>query len=634
MTCSRKYYPNLSVVTRVYPRHTEPNGTEVVRKVWRTDSNPTERDGHVDYKQFYSPEGRRSFRTVHNDALGFQHRAQPLRHFGPRGRFQDGIDGGSTYGKFGQGGWKGKGWTEGRRGGSSLGAGGAERGREKGGGGIAWFRMTIPHGKKYDKKWLITTLQDHSTVPFRPLLFSIDGHSVYFYLDDAAAASALRKLSRRITDSEGYKVVVIMTPCVKPPLHQNNLKQEDLERIKRCMSKRFNGSQCCLDLSSIGTDHDLVSHKIEVKLNQKSFMQAMLRIIEENVRELLCLNLSNNKLFRLTDLADLVKKTPRLRALNLSHNELKSEQELDNLKGLGLVELCLDRNPLCDNFEDQTTYIRAVRKRFPSLLKLDGHVLPPPICFGVDTGTAVPPCRGSFFVSDEIRGIIQPFLQQYFSVYDSGQRQQLLDAYHDGACFSLSLSLGTDVSRYLLREYLKDNRNMKQVNDSYTRFRLLKKSRLNVVAFINELPKTQHDIASFTIDVNTYTSTLLAFTVNGVFKEVDGRSNDLIRAFTRVFIAVPAPNSGLCVVNDALYLRTATSEEKNRALATLAPSGTVSALSAFQQQMLSAFSQSSQMNLEWSQKCLQDNAWDFHRAAQIFTELKEQGKIPEVAFIK
>lgn len=37
--------------------------------------------------------------------------------------------------------------------------------------------------------------------------FSIDGHSVYFYLDDAAAASALRKLSRRITDSEGYKVL-------------------------------------------------------------------------------------------------------------------------------------------------------------------------------------------------------------------------------------------------------------------------------------------------------------------------------------------------------------------------------------------------------------------------------------------
>lgn len=56
----------------------------------------SERDGHVDYKQFCSPEGRRSFRNVHNDALGFQHRAQPLRYFGPRGRFQYGIDDGSV----------------------------------------------------------------------------------------------------------------------------------------------------------------------------------------------------------------------------------------------------------------------------------------------------------------------------------------------------------------------------------------------------------------------------------------------------------------------------------------------------------------------------------------------------------
>lgn len=37
------------------------------------------------------------------------------------------------------------------------------------------------------------------------------------------------------------------------------------------------------------------------------------------------------------------------------------------------------------------------------------------------------------------------------------------------------------------------------------RFRLLKHTRLNVVAFLNELPKTQHDIASFNVDVNTYT---------------------------------------------------------------------------------------------------------------------------------
>lgn len=38
--------------------------------------------------------------------------------------------------------------------------------------------------------------------------------------------------------------------------------------------------------------------------------------------------------------------------------QLKSERELDRLKGLKLEELWLDSNPLCDNFRDQSTYIR------------------------------------------------------------------------------------------------------------------------------------------------------------------------------------------------------------------------------------------------------------------------------------
>lgn len=37
------------------------------------------------------------------------------------------------------------------------------------------------------------------------------------------------------------------------------------------------------------------------------------------------------------------------------------------------------------------------------------------------------------------------------------------------------------------------------------RFRLLKHTRLNVVAFLNELPKTQHDINSFVVDISAQT---------------------------------------------------------------------------------------------------------------------------------
>lgn len=279
-----------------------------------------------------------------------------------------------------------------------------------------------------------------------------------------------------------------------------------------------------------------------------------------------------------------------------------------------------------------------MRQRFPRLLKLDGHDLPPPIGFDVETPTVIPACKGSCFGSDEIKAIILRFLQQYYSIYDSGDRQSLLDAYHDGASLSLMTPYSTqNLSRSSLGEYHKDSRNLKRVKDTTMRFRLLKHTRLNVVAFINELPKTQHDTASFNVDVNTYTNTLLSFTVSGVFKEVDGKSRDSTMAFSRVFVTIPAGNSGLCIVNDQLFIRMATTEEIRRAFVAPAPtpsSSPVPTLTAPQQEMLSAFSVKSGMNLEWSQKCLQDNEWDFNRAAQIFTQLKTDGKIPDVAFTK
>ncbi|XP_015235249.1 nuclear RNA export factor 1 isoform X2 [Cyprinodon tularosa] len=505
---------------------------------------------------------------------------------------------------------------------------------------LGWYKVTIPHGKKYDKKWLITALQNICPVQYTPVQYHVDHNRAHFYVEDSAAAGALRKCSHKITDSDGYKVELHVNPSNPPSFLQSDLKPEQLEHLKQCMAKRFDGSQQALDLNNIRTDPDLVSQNIEVILNRKTNMEAVLKIIEENIPELACLNLSNNRIHKLDDLADVVTKVPNLKALNLSQNELKTDRELDKLKGLKLVELWLSNNPLCDHFKDQPAYISAVRQRFPRLLKLDGCDLPPPIGFDVETPTAIPPSKGSCFGSDEIKALILRFLQQYYSIYDSGDRQPLLDAYHDGASLSITTPYTSqNPSRSSLGEYYKDSRNLKRIKDSTMRFRLLKHTRLNVVAFLNELPKTQHDIASFTVDVNTYTNTLLSFTVSGVFKEVvvDGKSRESTMAFSRVFITVPAGNSGLCIVNDQLFIRMATTEEIRKAFVAPAPtpsSSPVPTLTAPQQEMLTAFSLKSGMNLEWSQKCLQDNEWDFNRAAQIFTQLKAEGKIPDVAFIK
>uniref|UniRef100_A0A8B9KQQ7 Zgc:153681 n=1 Tax=Astyanax mexicanus TaxID=7994 RepID=A0A8B9KQQ7_ASTMX len=524
-------------------------------------------NGRVGGPQFHNRKGRGSFRgRPHNEQIRQRHRGGQTGGFGPgpRSRLEDG-DGDVSMSDGQDGAFQQRFNPYGR---ANRKDGRFDRDRRGGGGGLVgyrspgvsaplldtpslfgctsseknktWFKITIPYGKKYDKKWLLTALQNLCHVPFIPIHYSTEGNKVQFFLEDAISANALSKITRRITDTEGYKVVVLINPCPPPAFLQSDLTEQDLEHLKQCMSKRFDASEQHLDLNSIRTDPDLVSQKIKVILNHKNCMQAVVKIIEENIPELVCLNLSNNRLYKLDDFAELVNKVPNLKTLNLSHNELKSERELDKVRGFKLTELWLDRNPLCDHFKDQSSYISLS-------------------CF----------C----FV-------------RYYSVYDSGDRQSLLDAYHEGASFSLSIPLSMhNPFRYMLFFFTHN--------------------RLNVVAFLNELPRTQHDTASFSVDVNTYSQTLLAFTVSGVFKEVDGKSRDSVRAFSRVFIAVPAVNSGLCLVNDELFVRFANTEEIRRAFVAPAPtpsSSPVPTLSAPQQEMLSAFSQKSEMNLEWSQK--------------------------------
>ncbi|KAM9658550.1 nuclear RNA export factor 1 isoform 2-T2 [Trichechus inunguis] len=515
---------------------------------------------------------------------------------------------------------------------------------ERGGAGTSqdgtsknWFKITIPYGRKYDKAWLLSLIQSKCSVPFTPIEFHYENTRAQFFVEDASTASALKAVNYKIVDRENRRISIIINPSAPPQTVQNELKPEQVEQLKLIMSKRYDGSQQALDLKGLRTDPDLVAQNIDVVLNRRSCMAASLRIIEENIPELLSLNLSNNKLYRLDDLSSIVQKAPNLKILNLSGNELKSERELDKIKGLKLEELWLDRNPLCDTFRDQSTYISAIRERFPKLLRLDGHELPPPIAFDVEAPTMLPPCKGSYFGTETLKSLVLHFLQQYYAIYDSGDRQGLLDAYHDGACCSLSIPVTPQNPNRSLAEYFKDSRNVKKLKDPSLRFRLLKHTRLNVVAFLNELPKTQHDINSFVVDISAQTSTLLCFSVSGVFKEVDGKSRDSLRAFTRTFIAVPASNSGLCIVNDELFVRNASPEEIQRAFAMPAPtpsSSPVPTLSPEQQEMLQAFSTQSGMNLEWSQKCLQDNDWDYTRSAQVFTQLKAEGKIPEVAFMK
>ncbi|XP_061035022.1 nuclear RNA export factor 2-like [Eubalaena glacialis] len=467
----------------------------------------------------------------------------------------------------------------------------------------SWFRVTIPCGIQYDKTWLMNSIQSHCSVPFTPVDFHFVKNGARFFVQEATTASALMDVSYKICDKESRKVCipVFVSRSDVPYSVRYKLKPEEMEQLKLTLIKRFNVSKQALDLQRLCVDPDLVGHDIDIILNRRNSMAATLQIIKKNFPELLSLNLSSNKLYQLDGLSDIIQMAPTVKILNLSKNKLKSVWELSKMKGLKLEELWLQGNPLCGTFPDWSTYVRAIRECFPKLLRLDGQELPSPVTVDVDTPYVVKPCKGSYFGSDELKSLVLQFLQQYYLIHDCGDRQGLVGAYHEEACFSLTIPFHPeDPAPSSLCKYFKDSRNMKKLKDPHLRVQLLKHKKRVIVHTLCVLPKTQHDFSSFVVDMWFQTETMLCFSVSGVFKEVEGSSQGCVRAFTRTFIATPASYSSLCIVNDELFVRDASPSETQSVFSIPVPTPTSSSmhtLSQEQQDIMQASSTRPEVNL-------------------------------------
>ncbi|XP_032003898.1 nuclear RNA export factor 2-like, partial [Hylobates moloch] len=468
-----------------------------------------------------------------------------------------------------------------------------------------WFKVTIPYGIKYDKSWIVNSIQSHCNVPFTPVAFHYNKNRAHFFIQDASAACALKKVNCKIQDEENQKVFVFVNLSTKPQSIQKMLKPKEMAQLKLTLNKRYDVSQQALDLQSLRFDPDLVKHHIDIILNQRNYMAATLKIIERNFSELLSLNLCDNRLYQLDGLPDIIEKAPKVKTLNLSKNKLKSAWELDKVKGLKLEELWLEGNPLCSTFSDQSAYVSTIREYFPKLLRLDGQELAPPIIIGIEAPEIIKPCKESYKGSETIKSLVLQFLLQYYLIYDSEDRKGLLSVYHDKACFSLTITLNPeDPEPSSLEKYFKDSRNIKNIKDPRLRIQLLKHTKREIVDSLSVLPRTQHDLNSYVVDLCIQTERMLFFSVNGVFKEVERESPGSVLAFTRTFILTSVSNSNLYIVNDKLIVRNASTKETQSAFSIPVPAPSSSSLPTLsqEQQEMETVSTQSGMKLEQSQK--------------------------------
>jgi nuclear RNA export factor len=260
-----------------------------------------------------------------------------------------------------------------------------------------WFKVTIPHGGKYSKDYILKTLMDKvAPTEFIPPSYQVRGTNSSCFVDDYKVAEKLASVNKKITTTEGFQLLV----KVRPELPHVVIDSTTKEKIKAVMALRYNVSSKVLDLSRFHTDPDLTGN-YAVALFRPSMMLAVLNIIVENARDLAALHLSDNKLYSLGNFTELSIKLPKLKALHIGRNKIQDMNQLDCLEGLLLEDLVLDGNPLCSKYKNHNIYVTDVKKRFPKVLKLDGVDLSTPILADVNKDLQIQTIEGNYSHSEE-----------------------------------------------------------------------------------------------------------------------------------------------------------------------------------------------------------------------------------------
>ncbi|CAH2255716.1 nuclear RNA export factor 1 [Pelobates cultripes] len=525
----------------------------------------------------------------------------------------------------------------------------------------------IPYGKRYDKSWLLHSIEQECGSQFKAFQFHYVNNMAVFYVDSFKIAKNLVRVSKRIQGELYYKIVIIATPCEPPFTNMQEfpassarvVSVHDTRRysissateIKMCLQKRYYVMLESLDLSNLSNDPDLRSANIYFPLNKASSIEIILQILAECYPKLISLNLSHNSLHCLTGLAPLYYTTPNLKSLNLSYNKLCQVEDLELIQHLDLKDLWLEGNPISTS-SVTSSYYRLYN--MPTLVapfdgtapvvsgkriqKLDGHIFKPNFFFEIGDSKALPPVQGSFFGNENIKSFLGQFLSKYFTLYDSVGRQALLQFYHENAVCSFSLPnvKFPKMCHEQLNDYWKENRNLMKVKKTDLRQQLIKYNRLHVVGFLCNLPKTEHNLQSFTVDVSMQTPHLLCFSVQGVFKEASVIWENLVRTFRRTFVIVPAPPGvSAQILNDQMVILKSYGSPESSSMAIALPGSPRSCnktLDSEKMAVLQTFSDQTAMKTDWAQKCLEDNNWNIKQAGDIFRFLKDRGAIPIEAF--
>ncbi|KAK1125144.1 hypothetical protein K0M31_006484 [Melipona bicolor] len=388
-----------------------------------------------------------------------------------------------------------------------------------------YYKIMISDGHKYTKDYIINNLVEYvAPETLVPIMYREDGNGVSFFVDDRNVAAEL--LFREITTPRGRKLTVGVT---KPPFPWCVIDDEYKKRIKQAIMSRYVDATKSVDLSKFHRDFHLASDYF-CSLLSHLILQHVFNVLHEYTPDLEALNLNGNMLDVGLALCLAEAKLKKLKILHIGDNSIRNMGEIYGIQYMKLEELVLAGNPVCEKYQSSDDYIKDVQKRCPELVRLDGMRLQKPMLYGVvNEGNNMPASA----TSERAQLFAIEFLQDYFQIFDSENREQLLNLYANDASFSTTL--------FDPHIPIEDGE------------KLLEQGRWPIVSFFYKMPRTSHYLDKLTMNVSPTGERTMLAAVAGVFKQFN-KEEEPIRYFNRTFTII-LEGSGCLIQNDELIVR-------------------------------------------------------------------------------
>lgn len=521
---------------------------------------------------------------------------------------------------------------------------------------IGWWRITILESGDIGKDRVMAAVQGRCARPFLPYHYHIEARTKagVFFVNNQNDADMIKRLNGKI-EVQGLDILRIQMCRIPAPVPSID---EDLRgHLKdHLINHRFDQQTFQLNLSNIADDEELSSLGIFPQFNKQAFIRDVVEILNKHLYMTRILDLGSNNIVNLYEFRNLHLND--LYQISFASNQLKNVDDFDHLKQLpNLAHLNIKNNPLLTSTNNKlkTTsiddIISAIRQKVPQLKRINDADLPPKYGFGTDLITVTLPNSNPHCVPQDMESFLAKFIEEYYRLFDTRGRGELHACYHDSCMLSVCISTADNsivsTRNYKFGQLIYESRNLHKVIDDNRRMNLLRHGKTAVIDFLRvKFPLTKHDGNSFRVDVLSTANNRAIFTVNGLFKEVDQGSNAPIRCFQRTFTCAQTP-AGVLIIADHILITNATeiqAQNLNRSLAAAATTTSTAPTTNsqnipnneadVQNQMIHKFSQESGMNANFSRLCLQENNWNYQKAAEVFVDLKKKNQIPAEAFVK